>query len=586
MLSLLNIAFFNVQASSQISRRISNRYQSAYQKTPNILFIMVDEYRNPVVYEDEELRQWQRDNLKTMTFLQDNGVSFNNHYCGSVACNPSRATLFTGQYPSLHGVSQTTGAAKIESDPTMYWLGLQTVPTMGNLFQAGNYDTYYIGKWHVSRHSVLYPGTQDALLSFDELTGVRIPFLENIYKVANVLAPYGFGNGWVGPEPDGNLAHQSGASAAIGVSGRDVFFADEAVELLHELDSKAPSAQPWLIVCSFDNPHDICLYGDVAQYYPFFKFEIDESLPTVPPAPTANEDLSTKPIAQASYKEQYPNVFQPTTDTETLRKLYYTLQRKVDDEAGRVLAALQETRFYNNTIVIYSSDHGSLVGAHGLQQKWMGMYEEAVHIPLVFYSPTLLPHGISYDLLTTHVDVLPTFCGLAGIDYKSVINELSKTFTHSKDLVGKDLSSLILGTASIAEINALKEPVLFQTFDQVFTGAISEGPLGTEFTYIAQPTSVEAVITEINGQIWKLAQYFEDNEIAEKLACSCSTPVTPADPAIEYEMYNLADDPYEERNLANPMYATDETIIMQNYLINLLEEQLALKTYTSQDSLQ
>ncbi len=85
---------------------------SKNKKRPNFLFFVVDEERFQTVYENKELKKWLRKNLKTQELLRQNGMTFSNHYIGSTACSPSRATLFTGQYPSLHGVTQTTGAAK------------------------------------------------------------------------------------------------------------------------------------------------------------------------------------------------------------------------------------------------------------------------------------------------------------------------------------------------------------------------------------------------------------------------------------------------------------------------------------------
>src|SRR6185437_1218535 len=163
------LSFSELMPAVSHYRKPSQRCHSA-QKRPNILFFLVDELRKPVVYENEELKQWSRENLTTMTFLRENGVNFDAHYCGSTACAPSRATLFTGQYPTLHGVSQTDGAAKPASDPTMFWLSPYTVPTTGNIFTAGNYSTYYIGKWHISKDDLYNPGSQEPVLSYNQTT--------------------------------------------------------------------------------------------------------------------------------------------------------------------------------------------------------------------------------------------------------------------------------------------------------------------------------------------------------------------------------------------------------------------------------
>lgn len=570
-----------ISKSGVKSKKSTSKCNSSQQK-PNILFILVDELRKPVVYESDELRQWTRDNLKTITFLQDNGVNFENHYCASIACAPSRTSLFTGHYPTFHGVSQTDGAAKPATDPTMFWLNPYSVPTAGNIFTEGQYRTFYIGKWHISKDDLYSPGTQNAVLSYNAITGVRDPHLENVYRAANLLSPFGFSNGWIGPEPHGAPPHQSGGSAGIGVSGRDVFYADDTISLLQQLNAEGTcDKQPWFIVCSFVNPHDITLYGDLTKNFPTYNFEIDSTLPDIAPAPTADEDLSTKPLVQSSYKEQYQNGFQPTTDTEEYRKLYYTLQKKVDSEIGRVLSALQESSFRDNTIVVFTSDHGDLLGAHGNFQKWFNMYEEAIHVPLTFYSPTLLPQGAHVDILTSHVDLLPTLCGLAEIDVDSITNGLQATFTDSQTLVGRNLSNVVQGKATSSEVKALSEPILFLTYDQILTGSLTTNPVGTPYDYVSQPAFINAIVVQLEGKgTWKLAMYFENKTFAQApLSCTCSTPIeAPAVPdVVQFELYDLTNDPLESINLADAKYATPDTQAIQSQLLQILQAEVKQK---------
>lgn len=110
---------------------------------PNFLFLMVDEMRHPPVHATDDLKQFRATYLKTQNALRATGVEFQLHYAGSVACTPGRATLYTGKYPSLHGVSQTTGAAKESFDPDVFWLDPNSVPTMGDYFRAAGYTTFW-----------------------------------------------------------------------------------------------------------------------------------------------------------------------------------------------------------------------------------------------------------------------------------------------------------------------------------------------------------------------------------------------------------------------------------------------------------
>jgi choline-sulfatase len=106
---------------------------------PNILILMVDEMRFPPIYESAELTAFRQQYLLTQNALRSTGVEFTRHYAASVACAPSRASLYTGHYPSLHGVTQTTGAAKESFDPDVFWLDPNSVPSLGDYFRAAGY---------------------------------------------------------------------------------------------------------------------------------------------------------------------------------------------------------------------------------------------------------------------------------------------------------------------------------------------------------------------------------------------------------------------------------------------------------------
>ena len=104
---------------------------------PNILLIMTDEERYPPPDESDVVKEFRRQQLPARESIRDGGLEFHHHYTGSTACVPSRATLFTGQFPLLHGVSQTDGIAKRWTDPAMGWLDPDQVPTLGDWFRAG-----------------------------------------------------------------------------------------------------------------------------------------------------------------------------------------------------------------------------------------------------------------------------------------------------------------------------------------------------------------------------------------------------------------------------------------------------------------
>src|SRR3954464_11541664 len=214
-------------------------------RRPNILLVMTDQLRDPPVYESEELQDFRRERFTGEESLRADRGSFRRHYTMSAACTPSRASLLTGQYPSLHGVTQTDGLAKNADGEDMFWLRPDSVPTLGDWFRAGGYRTYFKGKWHASHAHLDAADGEGFLLSIDD---DGTPIEDNIQKYldADLLDEYGFSEGG-GPEPHGLGKHNTGVI-------KDPCTADETIALLKRLDAQAGDA-PWLTVCSFLNPH-------------------------------------------------------------------------------------------------------------------------------------------------------------------------------------------------------------------------------------------------------------------------------------------------------------------------------------------
>jgi arylsulfatase A-like enzyme len=170
----------------------------------------------------------------------------------------------------------------------------------------------------------------------------------------------------------------------------------DLLTLRYEIDGSQPSPRelrappasdaPWLTVCSFLNPHDDSLFGAIAltqglRYHP-------SQVPHVDQAPTHDEDLSTKPSCQQSYVDNWSSIIAPQPWNEIHLKFYYQMQAEVGRQITRVLDALRDTDAYENTIVIFCSDHGDLQGAHGgMHEKWHVAYEEALHVPFIVSSP-------------------------------------------------------------------------------------------------------------------------------------------------------------------------------------------------------
>jgi len=549
-------------------------------KQPNFLIILTDQLRHPAVYESEEERRFRREVLVAETSLRNAGVSFDRHYTMSAACTPSRASLLTGQYPSLHGVTQTDGLAKSADSAEMSWLAPDTVPTIGDWFRSGGYRTFYKGKWHASHVHLEAPDGKGLLQTMDKDGNI---IAENVaaYLKADLLDPYGFSE-WVGPEPHG-MGHANTGTA------KDPFTADEVIALMKRLDRDG-SDKPWLTVCSFLNPHDISAFG-LAAWTQGLSYDFG-NVPHIPEPPTQKEDLSTKPACHQSYTDAWGKMLAPQPWIEAQRRFYLQLQRTVDEQIGRVLEALKASGAYENTIVIFSSDHGDMGGAHGgMHQKWHNAYEETVHIPFVVSSPLFKGGRREGDIPTSHADLLPTLLGLAGINHDEALKRLSADHTEARPLVGRDLSGIIRGTGE----RPPSEPVLFMTDDEISEGSAKPSSplqrwarkLGTYET-VVQPNHVECIVAkvDVDGEqhLVKLSRYHDNLQFwkepgkrDERLQRG-NKIVTVTEPSPdEYELYDLTLDPLEQHNLAHSRNADDRANKLQARMRQLLVEQIAKK---------
>jgi choline-sulfatase len=562
---------------------------------PNLLLILCDQMRFPPVYESDTLKAFRRDHLETQDLLRKNGVEFTRHYAASSACTPSRTCILTGHYPSLHGVSQTYGGAKEACDGDVFWLDPNTVPTFGNYFRAAGYRTFWKGKWHVSNAEMLVPGTHDPLASYNPLTGDRDLAQEALYVAADRLGPYGFA-GWIGPEPHGpNPVKDTGSSAHTDSRGRDEGFAEQTVELIHQLD-RDHSHAPWLVVSSFVNPHDISEFSQQTLESGLYDFSVDDTVPAdedlfLPEYAASHEEtLATKPTAQASYRDNYA-VWGGAIPEEIgphYRRFYYQLHKNQDEQMAKVMKALLRSRFRDDTIVVFASDHGEMLGAHGdLHQKMYQAYDETTRVPLIVWSRKLFRKPRTVDAVTSHIDLAPTLLGLAGIDPEPIRKQLAGDHSDARPMVGRDLSPLILGRIAPDRLTA---PIYCMIDDDPYKGLHMGDSEGIGRPVIDSPKCIETVVARLHGGIlWKLSRYWDseqywsdpgkpgqaaqdvfleqtqetpDPEYDGSIACDITVKGTPV--ADEYELYDLTNDPRELINrYGDPTYAGQQAAMVR-----------------------
>ncbi|WP_237159278.1 sulfatase-like hydrolase/transferase [Mycolicibacterium rhodesiae] len=527
---------------------------------------MTDEERATPPYEADDVLDWRQRILTGRRWFDEHGVSFGRHYTGSLACVPSRPTIFTGQYPDLHGVTQTDGIGKVFDDSRMRWLRRGEVPTLGNWFRAAGYDTHYDGKWHISHADLTDPETGGPLATNDD-DGVVDPAAVRRYLDADPLAPFGF-SGWVGPEPHGAGLANSGVR-------RDPLIADRVVTWLQDRYARrragdATALRPFLLVASFVNPHDIVLFPTWSRRSPLEPSPLDP--PRIPPAPTAGEDLRTKPAAQIAFREAYYSGYGPAaaiqrvydSGAQRYRDLYYRLHAEVDAPIDRVRRAVTDGGS-EHAVLVRTADHGDLLGAHGgLHQKWFNLYDEATRVPFVI--ARVGARATEQRLVTaptSHVDLLPTLLGAAGIDVESAAATLSESFTEVHPLPGRNLMPIVDGAPGDDT-----RAVYIMTRDNMLEGDSGASGLGRRLKQTVNPpaplriripahtaANFEGLVTRVDGHLWKLVRTFDDpgtwtepgvRHLAANGVGGETYRTSPLDD--QWELYDLTDDPIEAIN--------------------------------------
>jgi arylsulfatase A-like enzyme len=428
---------------------------------------------------------WSQRNLPGVTRLQDNGLTFENAFTNACMCSPARSTLMSGYFPAQHGVKYT-----LETDmPSPEYPQVELALSFKNpatVVAAAGYTPVYKGKFHCNKPA---SGTS------------WVP--EDVNK-------YGFTR-WDPPDAGAN---QSVPEEGGGVYDNDGRFMNSqgtpeagTEGALQYLGSTAAQSQPFFLVVSLVNPHDVLFYPKT-----YTEGGYDDSWLTgeIDPPATANEDLSTKPTVQEQFLRLF-NASGPIPTPQLKRNylnFYGNLMKSSDAYLVKLLDTLASTGLLENTLVIATADHGEMGTAHGgLRQKNFNFYEESTRVPLVYSNPRLFPRPRTSDALVSHVDFLPTLASLVGAPDSA-----------RSAWQGIDYSDQILSAAP----SSPQDYTIF-TYDDWQSGQ-AKGP------YPEPPNHV----VSIREQRYKLARYYD---AAGKVPD-------------QWEMYDLEADPLERTNLA------------------------------------
>ncbi|HLH73969.1 MAG TPA: sulfatase-like hydrolase/transferase, partial [Chloroflexota bacterium] len=438
---------------------------------PNIIVIMADELRADVLgcYGHRLVR------TPNLDILADQSVRFDRAFVTCPMCLPSRVSIATGRYVRSHGAFDNSFRPSPD-ERSLY-----------DTLRAQGYRTLSYGKSHFGM-----PATE---FGFDQAS-----------DFSDGTTPFGIRD----PAERRSVPHKRTAGALpLVIYGRHprpaaqtkaAQVADAVIRNIHEL---AASREPFAVCASFHEPHT-----PILPPVPFDTM-YDPTLVDLPGSVGAG--LSSKPVLQRYYARARRFDELTIEDFRRCRAAYYGLVTFLDQQIGRVLAALSDLQILDRSIVVFMADHGTMLGEHGLVEKWGHFYEPLVRIPLLIRFPDGRLAGYGHPGLVEAIDVLPTVLDYAGI-------------SRPEGVQGRSL---------LAELGGEPE----QSRDQVFSEWHAAGLL-------------EEPIVMVRTERWKLALYPSQEAIERRLPND--HPLKYSDlfdaPLVDGELYDLVNDPGEQHN--------------------------------------
>ena len=432
---------------------------------------------------------WARRNLPGYTRLQRNGLTFTNAVTNACMCSPARSTWLTGYFPDQHGVKYTLEEDMPASEYPQVELST-SFPNLATVMSAAGYNSVYKGKFHCVK------------MSGDEW-------------VPEDVNQFGFSR-WNPPDAGANQDISEAGGGSTDNDGRfmhsegDVAAGDEGV--IQYLETVADQQQPFFLVVSLVNPHDVLFYPGTYEQagYDDSWLEGEIGLPA-----SVNEDLRpTKPRVQ----EQFLRLFNFTGSINTPQKkrnylnFYGNLIKSSDQYLVQILDLLTRRGLLDDTVIIRTADHGEMGTTHGgMRQKNFNVYEEALRIPLIYSNPKIYRRPSVSDALVSHVDFLPTLANL-----------FDAPASARAEWAGRDYSRIVQNPRS----RRVQNYTVF-TYDDWQSGQ-ANGP------YPRPPNHVVG----IREQRWKIAKYYD----------------TGSNRPNQWEMYDRRNDPNELTNIADPNY--------------------------------
>jgi arylsulfatase A-like enzyme len=369
-----------IKTASQISSATLAATAVLYAKTArspsNIIFVICDQMRG------DALSILGNPNARTpnLDAMAESGVLFENSFSNNPVCIPSRKSIFTGMHPHQHG-SLTNNDGSL----------LPFKDSMMDYFKKRGYRIGWVGKNHTFKKQ-----------EFKNFDSVGIRAREPFRKYSRYVPPHWHGDTYW---PDEQCYPKKNT--------------DEAIDFLRN----TKNGEPFFLHVSYFDPHPP--YMAPSKFSSQF-CSADMKIPEFIEPEVLSGRLADYARAMGMGK------ISDTDLTETMRYYYAAIAWGVDAQIGRLLRALQEQGLENNTIVVFTADHGDFMGHHNMVRKGMFLYDALLHVPMIWYAPGQLPNGRRVKNLAQGIDIFPTLIDLTGGERRS-------------DLEGRSLKSVLDG---------------------------------------------------------------------------------------------------------------------------------------------
>ena len=381
------------------------------QRMPNVLWICPDQQRA------DTIASLGNPHIQTpnLDALVKQSVTFTNAFCQTPICSPSRGSFMTGRYPRETNIKSNSEYIR----PTE-----RLIP---RILADQGYDCGLAGKLHLSPcdHHFVEKRIDDGYRVFEWSHDISDNWpgknqWRNWLKAQNVK--------WPVPTPAERKAVVWGVPIDPKYS-QTAWCSEEAIKFMKEQKGD----KPWMMSVHMYQPH--------APYFPTEEYLKHYDPDTLPPPAYKQGELDNKPSFQKTDHQGayggHGKSFAKETDRDhrLTKAAYYAMIEQVDTEVGRMMKTLDELGMADNTIVIYMSDHGDMLGDHGIYEKGPYFYDCLSRVPLIIRWPGRYKAGLKLDALVELVDIAPTLMDAAGL-------------TTPAGMQGKSLTPLLTGSTS------------------------------------------------------------------------------------------------------------------------------------------